>query len=411
MKKISILFILCGIFIANAQETTVNLSLQSNYSDEVYYKISTDQSEAYTATNWDLAFLRIDNINKAIRVNEGKGIEVYEASNTASDWASIDVNNIANFTQLHNSDTDWGIGALDNGSATWGWGEYNINGNHKVTGTIIFVLKYADGSFKKLFIEEYFGAYTFKYASWNETNSSWENETTTTVSNSSNPNQIFNYYNLETDSEVIASPATEDWDLVFKKYSTDVGGGMMYTVTGVLHHPNLTVAENIEPNGNGDTSNLSYSTDINTIGYDWKSFNGSAYDLDPELFYYVKYADGTIYRLHFTDFEGGSTGNLSFTTEDVTNALSTTVFDAENSFSIYPNPSTDKKITLLYENNSAENTQVAIYDMSGKKVFQQKLAPNGFYNKEINLASLESGAYILKYATGNFTTTKKLILN
>ncbi|MDR6300412.1 T9SS type A sorting domain-containing protein [Mesonia maritima] len=410
MKRITILFILCGILIANAQETTVNLSLQANYSDEVYYKISTDHTETYSAENWDLAFLRIDNSNKAIRVNEGKGIEVYEASNTPSDWANINVANIANFTQLHNSDTDWGIGALDNGSATWGWGEYNMS-DHTVTGSIIFVLKYTDGSFKKLFIEEYFGAYTFKYATWNETNSTWENETTATVANTSNPNRIFNYYNLSTGSEVIASPTAEDWDLVFKKYTTDVGGGMMYTVTGTLHNPDVSVAENIEANGNGDTSNLSYSTDINTIGYDWKSFNGSAYELDPELFYYVKYADGSIYRLHFTDFEGGSTGNLSFTTEDVTDALSTTVFDAENSFSIYPNPSTDKRITLLYENNSAENAKVAIYDMTGKKVFQQNIETDGFYNQSLDLSSLSSGAYILKYAAGNYTTTKKLILN
>jgi len=410
MKRIAILLLLCNFYTVKAQETTVNLSLQPNYSDEVYYKFSTNQSETYTAADWDLAFLRNNNMIMGIRVNEGVGIEVYEASNTASDWATIDVTNIANFTKLHNSDTQWAIGALDNGSAGFGWGEYNST-THHVEGSIIFVLKYADGSFKKLFIEEYFGGYTFKYATWNETSSTWENETKTTVSNSSNPNRIFNYYNLETDSEVIASPATQDWDLVFKKYITDVGGGAMYPVTGVLQHPNISVAENIEVNGNPDTDNLNYSTDINTIGYDWKSFNGSAYDLDPELFYYVKYADGTIYRLHFTDFEGGSTGNLSFTIEDVTDALSTTVFNTENSLSVYPNPSTDKKITVLYENNTAENAQVAIFDMTGKRVFQQNLTKNGFYNQEINLSSLESGSYILKYATGNFTTTKKLILN
>src|SRR5690606_40554013 len=69
--------------------------------------------------------------------------------------------------------------------------------------------------------------------------------------------------------------AENAWDMVFRKYVTDVGGGMMYGVTGTLHNPNVTVAKNEEPSGNPDPNNLTYSEEINTIGYDWKTFNGT----------------------------------------------------------------------------------------------------------------------------------------
>ena len=34
----------------------------------------------------------------------------------------------------------------------------------------------------------------------------------------------------------------------------------------------------------------------------------------------------------------------------------------------------------------------------------------GFYNKEINLNSLESGVYMLKFTSGNYQKMKKIVL-
>lgn len=401
------LFISLGLSL-NAQMTSVNLSMQPGYSDRVYYQFSNNTSQSFPAESWDLAFLRTSSMAIGTRVNPN--IEVYEASNNPSDWNSIDPSNIGSWTQLYNSDTTWEVGAIDNGSATYGWGEYNV-GNHHVEGTVIFVLKYPDDSMKKFMIEDFFGGYTIKYADWNETTSTWETDETYTLANSTNPDHMFNYFSLQTDAEVNASPTLQTWDIVFLQYLTDVGGGMMYPVTGVFHNPEVSVAENVEPNGTPDTSNLTFSDDINTIGYEWKNFNGTAYDIETDTYYYVKYSDGTVYRFHFTSFDGSSTGNLTLEYEEVTNLMSTVVFDKENSFSIFPNPSSDGRVEILYNNQTRENANVAVYALTGKKVFQTQLKNEGFYNQVLDLSDLASGVYLIKFQSGDFSTTEKIILN
>ncbi|HLU81174.1 MAG TPA: T9SS type A sorting domain-containing protein [Flavobacteriaceae bacterium] len=401
------LFISLGLSL-NAQMTSVNLSMQPGYSDRVYYQFSNNTSQSFPAESWDLAFLRTSSMAIGTRVNPN--IEVYEASNNPSDWNSIDPSNIGSWTQLYNSDTTWEVGAIDNGSATYGWGEYNV-GNHHVEGTVIFVLKYPDDSMKKFMIEDFFGGYTIKYADWNEATSTWETDETYTLTNSTNPDHMFNYFSLQTDAEVNASPTLQTWDIVFLQYLTDVGGGMMYPVTGVFHNPEVSVAKNVEPNGTPDTSNLTFSDDINTIGYEWKNFNGTAYDIETDTYYYVKYSDGTVYRFHFTSFDGSSTGNLTLEYEEVTNLMSTVVFDKENSFSIFPNPSSDGRVEILYKNQTRENANVAVYALTGKKVFQTQLKNEGFYNQVLDLSDLASGVYLIKFQSGDFSTTEKIILN
>lgn len=402
-----LLFISIG-FSLNAQMTTVNLSMQPGYADRVFYKFSNNTSQSFSAESWDLAFLRTSSMAIGTRVNPD--IEVYEASNDPTDWNSIDPTNIGNWTQLYNSDVTWEVGAIDNGSATYGWGEYNV-GNHHVEGTVVFVLKYPDNSLKKFMIEDFFGGYTFKYADWNETTSSWETDETYTLSNSTNTGHMFNYFSLQTDSEVNASPALQDWDMVFLQYLTDVGGGMMYPVTGVFHNSEVKVAENNEPNGTPDTSNLIFSEDINSIGYEWKNFNGTSYDIETDTYYYLKYPDETVYRFHFTSFDGSSTGNLAFEYEDVTHLMSTVVFDNKNSFSIFPNPSSDGRVEILYENQTTGNGNVAVFSLTGKKVFETQLKDKGFYNQVLDLSDLAQGVYLVKFEAGGFSTTEKIILN
>lgn len=402
-------FLAFGIFVS-AQSTTVNLSLQPDYSDEVFFDFSANTFQSFPVSNWDLAFLRNGQFSFATRINTGVGIEVYEASNDPADWATIDVANIGNWTRLFNSDTTWTVGAFDKGTATYGWGEYNPT-NHHVEGKVVFVLKYADGSFKKFMIEDFYGGYTFKYADWNATTSTWGADENYVLPNSTNPNNLFNYFSLVTDSEVIAAPEVDDWDIVFKKYATDLGG-TMYPVTGVLHKPGTTVAENIEPGGNGNTSNLQYFDDINVIGYDWKTYSGSGYTLDPDLYFYLKQEDGTIYRLHFLSFDGSATGNVSFEYEDVTAQMGTVAFNAENSFSVFPNPSTDGQVQILYETNTGSGTpgRVAVFSLTGKKVFETQLENNGFYNQTLDLSNLSSGVYLLRFQAGKFLGTKKVVL-
>jgi len=396
-------------FISNAQ-TAGSVAMGAGYANQVYYKLSNGTTNAYPQNSWDVAFLRTSNFGFATRINDAKNLSVFEAGTTA-DWATLNVSQESTWTQLYNSETEWEVGAFDNGSATYGWGEYNM-ANHHVTGAVVFVIKYSATSYKKFKIDDFFGGYTFTFATWDGTG--WGADTTVTLANANNPTNNFNYYSLETNAPVIAEPASTDWDLNFTKYNTDYpiagGGSMMYGVTGVLHHPSLEVAEN----ANGTTTGLEFSSDINKIGFDWKTFSGTSYAVDTEKAFFVKYPTGTIYRLKFNTFVGSSTGAITFNYEDVTSLLSTTTFANNASFGVYPNPTTDKKINVVYDlpaGNSDQNI-VTVYSLTGAQVFEAKIANNsGFFNQQLDLGSLNSGVYVLKFQSGNYSTTKKIVLN
>ena len=153
--KLFLVALLTSIFTINAQ-TQVDLSMGAGYENEVFYDFSTNTSQTFTASDWEIAFLRTSATGMAIRINDGIGIQVFEASNDSNDWATIDVANEANWTPLYNSDEEWFSGAFDNASENgqfgYGWGIYNST-NHHVKGTIIFVLKYADKTYRKFFVE------------------------------------------------------------------------------------------------------------------------------------------------------------------------------------------------------------------------------------------------------------------
>lgn len=410
--KLLYLFFLVFTVSITGQETTVNLSMGAGYSDQVFYKLSTDTQTTVVANSWDIAMLRTSPYAFSLRVNDGTGTEIFEASSIPADWASIDIANEGSWTKLYNSETAWDIGALDQGSATYGWGEYNPV-THHVEGTIVFVLKYADGTYIKFINDDYYGGYTFRYSVWDANTSTWGADQTMTVSNGAS-NASYNYYSFSTNQVVTVAPADADWDLLFSRYYIDYfgDGTFYYLVSGVLHSSEVEVAQNDEPSGMPANPSLTYSTDRNIIGHDWKTYGGGSYTIHSNQVYYVKYADDTVYRLYFTGFSGSSTGDLSFSFEDVTNTLGIEEVSETVSFGVYPNPSIDKKINLVYDNKlDANKNEVAIFSTTGQKVFQANLNQNsGFYNKTLDLSSLNSGVYILQFTSGDYNITKKIIL-
>ena len=369
MKKLLLSATLLATTIATAQET-VNISMGAGYKDEVYVNLENVTENTYEAASWDIAFLRNDPQNIGIRVNDGIGIQVYEAANTPAGFNTIDIANEASWTPLYNDDTNWDNGAFMQGSATFGWGEYNPV-THHVEGTIVFVLKFAD------------------------------------------PDNRYNYYSIQNNEEVVAEPAVDAWDFVFTKYSTFLDPpGSYYIVTGGLHNPTVTVAQNEETAGPGDPDDQMYLEEINTIGYDWKSFNGTDYDVNSDLAYYVKRADNSVYRLVFTEFEGATTGDLTFEFENVSEQLGFETIAESGSFGIYPNPTVNGEVTLVYDlaTTSAKNT-VEIYAINGTKVLSEALtSQEGFYTKTLDVSALQSGVYVVHFISGNNSISKKLIV-
>lgn len=426
MKKLLLAAtMLTGMF-AMAQEgyTQVTVQMQPAYANQVFYKFSTNTQTPVAAASWDLSFEKaVGQMGMgAIRVNDGKGIRVFQAAASEAGYATVDVAQESTWTELYNSHLTWAEGAFDNannptpGPLNFGWGNYNTSSHH-VEGVMVFVLKIG-ADYKKIFIDDfnpYNGEMTFKYSSWNGT--AWSADEIKVVDTDASATNRFTHFSLTTNDVVTVTPADTEWDMVFRKYYapvTAMGQTAMYNVTGALQSPLVTVAQVAETGNTDATPTLpaaaAYSAEINTIGDDWKAFTGGAYVINPANTYYVKHTDGNIYRMYFTAFSGTAAGTLSFNYKNVSSTAGMEDFD-KNAFGFYPNPSVNKNITLIYDlqNGAAKNT-VSIYSMTGAKVFETELAADGFNAKEINLSNLTSGMYIVTLESGKNTVSKKLVI-
>jgi len=78
----------------------------------------------------------------------------------------------------------------------------------------------------------------------------------------------------------------------------------------------------------------------------------------------------------------------------------------KSAFSIYPNPSSNKNITINH-NPEAKGT-INIFTLTGAKVFTGELNNSGSQN--FNLDTLSPGMYIVKIESGNYSESKKLII-
>lgn len=411
MKKILLSALLLVNISIYAQTTQQTVTMGANYVNNAYYKLDTQTETHFAKDSWDLAFYRKSNYVPAIRINDAKSLKIFEASNSIANWNTISVANEASWTELYNSDSVWAEGAFDNGSATYGFGEYEMQ-THKVVGSIIFVIKEGTSTFRKIKINEFFGGYTFTYSNWDGT--AWGADIVKTISNTTNTDKVFNYFSFATNDQIAYEPAETNWDLMFTKYTTPIAYGdtfMMYNVTGVLSSPNVKVAKTTS----ATVSEEDLSENINTIGSDWKTFTGGAYTVDSATNYFVKYNNSeTMYKINFTSFSGSSTGITTFNSENVTGALSVEEVAPGVSFDVYPNPTkSDKIINVIFDitlQNSEKNT-ISIYNMNGSVVYKTEVSnENGFYNQQIDLGNLSSGIYMLEFRSGSNKEVKKVIL-
>lgn len=393
--------------------TLVELTTGPQYQNRVFYDFSDNQITSQPADAWDIAFYKLSAFEFGTRINDAQNIEVYEVSDEPGDWDAVNPNNTSTWSgPLYNPDNTTNIanGAFEQGSATYGWGEYNFVSHH-VQGTVIFILKYlTTGQMYKFMINDYYSGYTFKYAKWN--GSSWDATQTKTLANGTD-DAFFNYFSFATGEKVPnLEPAKANWDLMFTRYWTFYGGQQMYRLSGAIQNPNLSVAK-VQPETQA-TSQVTapaadqYSKNITAIGHSWKPTTG----LYNDVVYYVKNGD-TYYRMYFTQNGGGTTGNMYFKYKDITSLLDVKSIGAKANFGIYPNPAVDKKVTLIYDvkEKGGNSGKAEIYDMAGKKVYETSLsAQSGFYQKEVNLQQLASGVYLVKISYGGATETKKLII-
>ncbi|QRM90903.1 T9SS type A sorting domain-containing protein [Lacinutrix sp. WUR7] len=84
--------------------------------------------------------------------------------------------------------------------------------------------------------------------------------------------------------------------------------------------------------------------------------------------------------------------------------LSTQSFDNELAFTYYPNPVSSALVLKAQK----DINNIAVYNMLGQEVL--RTAPNAV-NTEVNMSSLQAGAYFVKVTIGNTTETVRVIKN
>jgi hypothetical protein len=399
MKKI----LLCALGLSSyaMSQTADSISLEVGYSNDSYYSFENGEVLNTAADNWDLAF-ELDVFGAGVRVNNSRS-SVWVYPGAITDWTSLDTNGMVSSWENNLNDySTWALGALnlaaDQSSSTdLGWGEYNTI-THQIEGSRIFVIELNDGSFRKLFIEDLAaGAYAFKTDFIDNSN-----EVNTIITKANYTGKNFVYFDVLTGTVIDREPLSSSWDVLFTNYILELAPGYIGSVTGALQNLNVQVSK-VENTPVATSSYGTFETEINTIGYDWKSFNMStfSYDIVNDLSYFVQLENGDVWKLVFTDFGGSSTGKIYFTKEKIESAG---VPSIDVNISIYPNPVQN---ALNIESSKSLNS-IEIISAQGERVFE--LDKQTTSSTSIDLSQLENGVYFLKALTEDHQSSIQKII-
>jgi len=226
--------------------------------------------------------------------------------------AQTDTTGMSTWKPLHNSTLSWEYGAFNANSIEsqldYGWGKYNTI-NHEVIGDSIYIIKLASGEVKQLFIDKKISIenkYLIEYADLDETELTKE-----TLDIGSYTSKLFVYYSIQDGVVIDREPAQTAWDFVLTKYSDPVFG--YYTVTGFLLNEGtsasyLLAADSASAYDAALADTTTFTDSIAVIGNSWYDYEGYSIVPNKKRVYFVKQADGDIYRLNTTYFESGISG-------------------------------------------------------------------------------------------------------
>ena len=421
MKKHLLLTLFLLSTVCLFSQELVGVSVGSGYSLQAYYKLSDDDAtEILDNTDWDIAFTAIGGDDAGIHVNESSktsfanptqpDVELYAAP--SDDFsASIDPADLTE--RLFNDEKKWEYGAVNHGRDEsnpddFGWG---VSDGGAIAGTKVFAIKLRSGTWKKfqvLSLEN--GVYSMKYADLDGAG-----ETTVSIDKADYGSSKFAYFSFAENG--MADGPANDWDLVFQRYITPIedntGTLVDFAVTGVLSGIGVQVAEaaGVDPT-DIDFADWqdSLQSDIDIIGYDWKSFD-NGWTLADDLVFFVKTTDGNIWQVRFVDFGGSSSGNIVFEKTDLGGASPTRSPDSNFAeLNVFPNP-VSSEVSLVFTLKKAVGTvHVSIQNIWGQKVWagHKTAGQKGLNALSINGLSLSSGTYILTIETSGESISRKI---
>jgi len=112
------------------------------------------------------------------------------------------------------------------------------------------------------------------------------------------------------------------------------------------------------------------------------------------------------WTLTVQDFYNGDIGTILSWGVDFGCTLGNQDYDIAD-LTIYPNPNSGN-FTIRFDNPVAEETKVDVYDMRGRKIFENSYTNNGVFNQNIQLNNAQAGIYLLTVTDGNRKTVKRI---
>lgn len=420
-------FVLCffTVFFSKAQSFQV-ISTGAGYNKQSFIKLNDGSQKQVNNDAWDLAFTAFGFQDAGIFINESSGssmgqnlplTELYYAL-TDDFNATIDLEAIKDYKYL-NSEASWNFGAFNEVRDTlnpfdFGWGDYQPASN-RVIGNKVYVLKLRNGEYRKIKIESLTGTtYTFKYAKLDGSG-----EVTKTLNKlTDNKGQKLIFFSFTTNETVDVLPSG-GFDLMYCRYisiAKDPNGTIVqqYNVTGVLTGPGILTAEADGVNPKtvtyvDYTDKLSTQTDI--IGYDWKTLTGISWLIDQDRVFFVKTTDNHMWRLHFIDFEGSSSGTAVMEKTDLGLFSSSTDLVGVQT-GIFPNPVDDQLILSLdITEDSGSDINIDITNVNGRMMTSRVVKnQQGLKVFEINTTDWNKGIYLVRISNGSKQmVTKKIV--
>lgn len=417
MKSI-VLFIISLFFISvqvKANPVLDSVSMGAGYANDVWYSFENGIVETAERNTWDIGFYT-SRWSAGIIINDGMGTELVTYGNgDTSSWNAIDTTGMANWKRLYNSDTIWEEGAFSRnslGHPDYGWGVYNMV-SHDVVGDSIYIIKLANGAYKKLWIESknsVNNTYVFTYA-----NLDGSNQFTETLNVTPYESKLFVYYNLSIGSVIDREPAKDSWDILFSRYIGTVfdnsGNPANYIVVGVLNNVETAANKNhpVSPDFvNWYDKPLEFNKSV--IGSDWKYFdmNTFSYSITDSLVYFVQDLSGNIYKFVPLSFSGQSEGKTVFSKELIS-LVNLDENSGNQNISVFPNPASDQ-LNIDLSSLTDKKIMLEIFDLSGRLYYQQEiLAPESLV--QLSVKDYNKGLYLLQIRTSVKVFSKQLIVN
>ncbi len=415
--KTFLLSLIAMLFIglsASANPVNDSVSMGSGYANDVWYSFENGVVATADRSTWDIGFYT-NRWSAGVIINDGTGTELLTYGNgDTSSWNAIDTTGMAGWKRLYNSDTIWEDGAFNRnalGHPDYGWGVYNMV-SHDVVGDSIYIIKLANGAYKKLWIESknsVNNTYIFTYA-----NLDGSNQFTETLDATPYESKLFVYYNLSIGSVIDREPAKDSWDLLFSRYMGTVfdneGNPANYVVVGVLNNVETGANKN-HPVSPDFTEWYAKPMEFHktVIGSDWKYFdmNTFSYSVTDSLVYFVQSLSGDIYKFVPLSFSGQSEGKTVFTRELIS-LVDLTEQTTEQAVKVFPNPASDQ-INILLPGFENELASIQLYDLSGRMLSDQETRlTNGQMN--FSVQQFEDGTYILQVISSGKVHTQQLIV-